>query len=111
MAITYTWSITSLETQTVGENADTVIGVCWEKRGEDEALRIGMYSSRSDLPTETDADSTFIEFADLTEADVINWVQANMTESYAAKVDASIQEQIDVQTNPINMPSLPWLAE
>jgi len=111
MAITYTWSITSLETQTVGENVDTVIGVCWEKRGEDEEGRIGMYASKSGLPTGTATDSTFIAFADLTEADVINWVQTNMTESYSAKVNSGIQEQIDMQTNPINMPTLPWIAE
>ena len=50
---------------------------------------------------------TYIPYADLTEAVVVGWVQESLGKDI---VEASLQNQIDEQKNPVQESGLPWIA-
>ena len=54
------------------------------------------------------AGTTFIPFDQLTEADVLSWIQAVVVGDYENHVNEKIQEQIDVSLNPVVDATLPW---
>jgi hypothetical protein len=47
-------------------------------------------------------------FADLTQEQVIGWVQDKLGKDV---VEAALQSQIDAQKNPVQLSGLPWSAE
>lgn len=107
MAITYTWTITKLECYSkVDGQTDVVWNAYWTLTGTD-----GTYTgSTSDYVSFVYvAGSPFTPYADLTEAQVIGWVQTAMGEEqiaiHQAKVDKQIADQIDP---PVVTPALPW---
>ena len=106
MAITYTWEITSLKTKAEGDNADAVIQTYWKKTGTDDSGNEGSFSGATPF-TSADADP-FVAFADLTEANVLAWIQAVVVNDYEVHVNAQIQKQIDAIVTPVAEPELPW---
>ena len=54
------------------------------------------------------AGTTFIPFEQLTEADVLTWIQAVVVDHYEQHVNEKIQEQIDASLNPVVDATLPW---
>jgi hypothetical protein len=54
-----------------------------------------------------DADP-FVAFADLTEADVLGWIQGVVVDDYEVHVNGVIQQQIDAIVTPVTEPDLPW---
>jgi hypothetical protein len=52
----------------------------------------------------------FIPFEELTEEEVINWIQAVVTGGYEEHVNNLIQKQIDDKKNPVVEASLPWAS-
>jgi hypothetical protein len=112
MAITYTWSVERLECYPTVENqTDVVVKVTWSYRGKDEN---GVGSSRGGItPVTYEAGSPFTPFAELTQAQVLGWVQPTIGAEQQAEMEAGIegdiQWQIDQQNanNPVS-PPLPW---
>ena len=105
---TFTWAVTALYTETVAGEQDyvvianyTVVGV--DGTHEASLSNIARFSTESVSP--------FIPYEDLTEADVIGWIQADLGTDGVNNVYACIQGQIDSQINPpvvpVNTP-LPW---
>ncbi len=108
---------------------DSVVTAHWSVNLTDGDYSASSYGSASFT---RDADSpTFIEFADLTESDVVGWVKASMysetqvspepnedgTISTAmltkvvdgmAEVEANLQAQIDEQKAPTMVSGTPW---
>jgi len=110
MAITYTWSVTDMKAR--NETIDgvtydnTVIQTFWTKTGTDENGNTGMFAGAT--PFTYSGTGTFTPYEDLTEEQVLGWIQAEVVGRYAEHVDAQIQKQIDEKANPINDPGLPW---
>ena len=104
MAITYSWSISSLETAPVdGELNDVVKIVHWRYKGVDGDYSAEVYSSYAcPSPSETD----FTAYPDLTEADVVSWLEAGID---VEAMQENIASQIADQKNPkiVSLP-LPW---
>jgi len=114
MAITYTWKVTSLKVK--NEVIDDVTyenSVCqtyWEKIGTDENGNVGSFHGATPFTLDpTDDSGPFIAFEDLTEADILGWIQGVVVDSYEEHVNAQIQKQIDQKVNPITEPALPWV--
>ena len=107
MAIAYTWEITSLKTKTEGSNADAVVQTYWKKIGTDSvSSETGEFSGATPLSS-ADVES-FTAFADLTEANVLAWIQAVVVEGYEEHVNAQIQKQIDEKITPVSESAMPW---
>lgn len=105
---TYTWAVTALYTETIDGKADYVVIANYLVLGVDgtygaELSNIARFSTESVSP--------FIPYEDLTEADVIGWIQADLGTDGVDNLYACIQGQIDSQINPpvvpVNTP-LPW---
>ena len=107
MAIAYTWEITSLKTKTEGSNADAVVQTYWKKIGTDSvSSETGEFHGATPLSS-ADVES-FTAFADLTEANVLAWIQAVVVEGYEEHVNAQILKQINEKITPFAIPDLPW---
>jgi hypothetical protein len=53
----------------------------------------------------TKEDKMYIPYADLTETEVIGWVQNSLSKD---TVEAGLTEQIEAQKNPVQETGLPW---
>jgi len=108
MANQYSWQIAQLECYPEHDNhTDVVFTVHWRRQATDGNGHNGdIYSS---LAITLDPDAPFTAYADLTEAQVIGWLEAAFgAETLAAQV-ASLDKQIENQINPpVIRPPLPW---
>jgi hypothetical protein len=100
----YTWTISSLETAPKeGQLIDVVKIVHWRYKGVDGDYSAEVYSSYAcGEPSSTD----FTAYPDLTEADVIGWLEAGLD---VDAMQTNIETQIENLKNPpiVNLP-LPW---
>lgn len=121
MALTYQYEITSLKVkdEVVGNtlNQNAVVQTYWKLTGTDESLiaegdaNQGTFSGATPFTTTTMPEGyDFIPFDDLTEEDVISWVQAVVegNPGYKQHIDEQIMKQIQDKVRPISEPSLPW---
>ena len=108
MSNSYTWSITALDCiPDLDGKLDYVVVAHWTCTGTDGAFSGSVYTTQSFSVNPDKPD--YVPFADLTEAEVIAWVQAAMGEDGANATYASIDTQIENQVNPpIVTPPLPW---
>lgn len=112
MAITYTWAVTGMKVRdTVIDGvtySNAVVQTYWSKTGTDENGNTGMFAGATPFSYDpTDADGPFIEYEDLTETDVLSWIQSQVTGSYEEHVNQQIQKQIDEKISPITE-GMPW---
>ena len=114
MPVTYTWSINQLTAYpTYQSQTDVVFKVQWSYRGVDSN---GVGSSRGGVtPVTYSAGAPFTPFNQLTEAQVLGWVQPTISAQQLADMEAGITGDIDWQIqqaaadNPVT-PPLPWPA-
>ena len=91
------------------DQTDVVFSAAWRVNGTDGTYNATVYGSQSVAPYTEGA--PFIPYADLTQAEVIGWVQNAMGESQVAAINASIEQQIESQVNPTVVTTpLPWIA-
>lgn len=107
MAITNTWNIVQMDAYPEYEgNADVVFTVHWTLDAAEEEYAGSVYGSVS---LTLDPEATYVPYADLTEAQVIGWVQNALGEEQVAAYEASAAKQIADQINPpVVRPALPW---
>ena len=103
-----TWTIEQLERNT----SDGGVVVAHWRVTESETVGTGddavTYSASSYGTcgfTPDPSDSDYIAYADLTEADVIGWVQADVDQS---GIEASLTANINEQKNPTTADGVPW---
>ena len=115
MSLTYTWKIKSLKKQDdpSAELNDIIVQTYWECTGTDEDDHSGTFHGATPFePDRVDPDN-FTSYEDLTEAQVISWIQAvvNGSSTYKSHIDQQIQKQIDAIVRPmveVNADALPW---
>jgi hypothetical protein len=111
MALTYTWAITSLKKTTDGDLSNVVVQSTWTCTGTDEDGDSGTFNGATPFPLSSVDPATFIPYEDLTEADVLGWIQAVVVGGYKDHVDAQINKQIALEKDPVvNVPEgdFPW---
>ena len=108
MSNTYVWKITSLDAiPQVGSLTDYVCVSHWSCQGTDGTYVGSCYATVS-FPVNPDKPD-YTPYADLTEAEVIQWTQDALGAEQVAAVYTSIDMQIENQVNPkIITPPLPW---
>ena len=109
MAITNTWSVVQMDAYPEADGeTDVVFNVHWTLTGVDGEYTGSVYGSQA---VSLDPEAPFIPYADLTEAQVIAWVQDAMGAEQVAAYEANVAQQIANQINPpVVTPPLPWVA-
>lgn len=107
MANTYSWVIVQLECYPEHEGlTDVVFTVHWRRQATDGTHMADVYGSQA---VTLDAGAPFTPYADLTQAQVENWLVDAMGVERAAELDANLAAQIEAQINPpVVTPPLPW---
>ena len=100
-----TWTISTLERNT---DADQGVIVAHWRVTEEETVGENTYTASSYgtcgfTPDPSAAD--YIAYADLTEADVIGWVQAEVDQD---AIEAGLTANINEQKNPTTADGVPW---
>jgi hypothetical protein len=105
MATTFTTTITAMYT-VQQPDPNYVVNAIWKVTGVD-----GQYTAEIDGNTIFDSqqESTFIPYANLTEATVIGWIPAEAIASAQACVQGQIDSMITPPVSPANT-ALPWSA-
>jgi hypothetical protein len=107
MTITNTWAVQQMDAYPEYEGeSDVVFTVHWTLNGTDGIYAGSVYGTVS-VPLNEGA--SFTPYADLTEAQVIGWVQDALGEEQVASYEANVAQQIADQIDPpIVTPPLPW---
>ena len=101
MAITYTWNCTTVDTYpTKSDQTDVIFNVHWRLNGVDDTEDENVGDSYGVVSLDTEDLSTFTAFADITEANVISWVEAALGEDQVAALKTSIDAQIAEKITP-----------
>lgn len=109
MTTTNTWAVVQMDAypQADGET-DVVFNVHWTLTASDGTYQASAYGAQG---VTIDPDAPFTPYADLTEAQVIGWVQASMGAEQVTALEANLAQQIADQANPpVVTPALPWGA-
>jgi|TARA_B110000259_G_C13988289_1_gene391396 hypothetical protein len=98
--MTYTWQIVNFETrdQTNSEGltlSDAVVKVKWRRVGVDSDDNSATVVGYTVLSAEDCLQENFSAFADLTEAQVISWLESNMSDDLIASYNTKIQDKIN----------------
>lgn len=107
MAITNTWAVQQLNAYPeLDGQADVVFSVHWQLNGTDGTYNGSVYGS---VGVTLDEGASFVPYADLTQAQVIGWVQDALGEEQVTAYEANVAQQIENQINPpVVTPPLPW---
>lgn len=107
MTITYTWGVVQMDAYPEYEGEpDVVFTVHWTLNGTDGTYAGSAYGS---TPLSLVISDGFTAFADLTEAQVIGWVQDALGEEQVLSYENNVEQQIADQINPpVIKPPLPW---
>lgn len=106
---TYLWSISALDCKPEEDGyKDCVITAHWRVDATDGIYTAGVYGTQSfSLNTEGD----FTPFEDLTQEQVVTWVQESMGIDAVTALQENLDKQIDDQIDPpIITPPLPWVS-
>lgn len=109
MPTTNTWAVVQMDAYPEADGeTDVVFNVHWTLTGTDGTYIGSVYGSQA---VSIDLGAPFTPYADLTEAQVVAWVQDAMGAEQVAAYEANVAAQIEAQVNPpIVTPPLPWSA-
>ena len=106
---TYTWSILAMNTvSAIDGQADVVVSANWQLTGTQDAYTASITAW---CQFTLQQGSGFTPYSELTEEQVIGWVQSIYGEQTITSFEKNIQDNIDLQINPPPVPEpqpLPW---
>lgn len=107
MATTYTWSVQQMDAYPQeGDKTDVVFNVHWTLIGTEAGFSGSVYGTQN---VSVDPDVSFTSYDDLTQEQVIDWVQDAMGAERVAAYEANVAQQINSQiASPVVTPPLPW---
>ena len=100
MAATFTWSIPTVE-RNLSDGGVTIAH--WRCTAVDGDYSASSYGTTSHTPDASASD--FIAYDDLTEADVLGWVQTIVGQS---DTEAALAAQIEADKTPTTGAGVPW---
>ena len=102
----FDWKITQIETMNEGDLKNVVVTVCFDIDASEDGLKGFVQGDTKLLPPDA---QSFVELANITEAQVIAWTKDALGTDGIARFEGMAQEQIDNQkvAQPKAVP-LPW---
>jgi hypothetical protein len=109
MSITTTWVIEQMNCYPTSEGqTDVVFNAAWRVNATDGTYNATVYGTAG---VTYEAGSPYTPFADLTQDQVVGWVQTSMGAEQVASIEAGLATNIANQVNPPTVtPPLPWSA-
>jgi len=109
MSITTTWVVQQMNCYPTYDNQkDVVFTVHWRVNATDGTYNSTVYGT---VGVTYEAGTPYTPYANLTQDQVIGWVQAAMGPEQVASTEASLATNIANQVNPpVITPALPWSA-
>lgn len=107
----YTWKLTKLKRATTAEIENAVVQTYWELTGTDEDGDTGVFTGATPVDINTVDPDNFIPYEQLTEQDVLSWVQAVVVGGYKEHVEEQILKQIQAKKSVLAEDSekdFPW---
>ena len=101
MAIVYNWNVSQTNYETVNKFITTAHWQCNAVDGEYFTSTYSTCGWAAGEPT--------IEYADVTMAEVLNWIWASGVDKEAT--EASLAEQIEALKNPVSASGVPWSTQ
>jgi hypothetical protein len=104
----YTWTVSTLWTETVDGQQDYVVIAAYTVTGVDGTYTASLQNTAQ---FSTASVSPFIPYDELTNDIVVGWIQQELGVNGVNSIEACIQGQIDSQINPPVVPvvtPLPW---
>ena len=110
MALKYTWKIKTLKKS--GDNG-IIVQTFWDCTGTDAKGNSGTFNGATPFDPKAVDSANFTAYENLTEAQVLEWIQneVNTKPGYKDHVNSQIQKQIDAIVNPVaevSSTDLPW---
>lgn len=112
MSTTYTWALKMIKKADVDGLQGVVLQTYWTCTGvDDEEGHEGVFSGATPFSMADVSPDDFIPYEDLTEADVLGWIQDVVVGDYWDHVEQQIAKQIGAKKNPVEEVtegSFPW---
>lgn len=107
MTILYNWTISALDCKPQEDGlTDVVVTAHWQVSATNGTYNAGVYGTQSFT---LQSGEGFTPYADLTQDQVIGWVQSAMGIDQVTALQQNLDAQIENQVNPpIIQPPLPW---
>jgi len=107
MATTYNWTISAMDCVPQEDgHTDVVVTAHWTVSATDGTYNASVYGTQSFT---FDSTKSFTPYADLTQEQVVGWVQEGMGIDAVTALQENLDTQIANQINPpIVTPPLPW---
>ena len=109
----YTWQLTSIKRKDSSDIKNIVVQTYWKKTGTDENGNEGSFSGATPFDLSTVDPTNFTSYEDLTEEDVLGWIQSVVVGDYERHVNEQIAEQIENEVSPTTEVTggFPWQPE
>lgn len=107
----YTWKLTKLKRANTSTAENVVVQTYWELTGTDEDGDTGVFSGATPFDINTVDPDSLTPYAELTEQDVLSWVQAVVVGGYKEHVEGQILKQIQAKKSVVAEDSekdFPW---
>ena len=102
--ITYTWTITAMDSYPTEPQPDCVFNVHWTCSGTDGTYTSSVYATCAIPYEEQDA---YIPYADLTQGQVLGWIWEHGVDQTATE-EAVAQQIANLENPPVVTLPLPW---
>ena len=109
MAITYSWDVSQVDTYpTVGSNADVIHNVYWVLTGTDgennDAIGLPITAMHNGKTVVDTSDlSSFVDFDNITTADVQGWVDASLGSDLIAELRSTLATRLEKTITPTSV--------
>jgi hypothetical protein len=115
MGYTYEWSVTAIKKATSGDINNAIIGTNWKVICTDEDGNTGEFSGATPFDLNAIDTENFIEYQNLTETQVLDWIKNTVSGSSSTNYWNHIQGQMDKQIDKTKLSyvevgnsDLPW---
>jgi hypothetical protein len=111
MALTYEWKLRWLKKANIENFDSVVVQTHWDCIATDEDGDTGIFGGSTTFDTSDIDGDGFIAYEELTEENVLSWIQATFVGDYKDHVDGELMKQInDKKMAVVEVPEsqLPW---
>lgn len=101
MSLTYTWALKSLKKADANGLSGVIVQTHWTCTGTDEDGHSGTFTGATPFRPDDVDHENFTAYENLTEEQVLGWIQGVVVDGYKDHVDEQIMKQINAKKAPI----------